>query len=281
MEDIHWHMQERYQSRDDTGAVDLLVAGKRIRPILDRCGSGRDHYVIHFVYGGHGYVKHGDQTYRVGPGDLFAIFPNDNRGPYWSASDDPWQYYWVAFKGKAGDDLLARAGFSPEKRIRHADQDPTVFDLLERILGSLRDSEPGGDIYANATLMELLAYLIKRHSSKLPSHLAHNDTVERAKAFMSRRHGAGITTQDVAAHVGYERSYLSHMFHRETGSTLSEYIQKARNSHARDLLRTMDISIQSVSRAVGFNSYRSFSRWFKRMNGMAPSEFAKQERERF
>jgi two-component system response regulator YesN len=71
----------------------------------------------------------------------------------------------------------------------------------------------------------------------------------------------------------FNPSYLSFFFKQERGINLSNYIDKCRIRKAKELLRDPDMKIREVGEAVGYNAAHSFTRFFKKVTGMAPKEY--------
>lgn len=69
---------------------------------------------------------------------------------------------------------------------------------------------------------------------------------------------------------------LRKLFRREVGMSMSEYYQKARLNKAEELLSDPDLRIFEVATEMGFKDDSYFSKWFKRMKGMAPTVFRQQ-----
>jgi AraC-like DNA-binding protein len=69
--------------------------------------------------------------------------------------------------------------------------------------------------------------------------------------------------------------YLSSLFKRETGVTLTDYINTRRLNRAISLLRSSDMYIQDVAEQCGFLDINYFARLFKRKFGQSPREFRK------
>ena len=68
-------------------------------------------------------------------------------------------------------------------------------------------------------------------------------------------------------------SYLSCLFHRETGRTLALYISKVRMNAALQLLKATQLQIQTVAQLCGFNDPNYFSKQFKRYFGITPQQY--------
>lgn len=67
--------------------------------------------------------------------------------------------------------------------------------------------------------------------------------------------------------------YLSSLFRKETGSTLTDYVNQRRVARAADLLVSTKLQIQTVAQYSGMMDVQYFSRVFKRITGMSPREY--------
>ncbi len=73
------------------------------------------------------------------------------------------------------------------------------------------------------------------------------------------------------------RSSLCTFFRHQTGQTLVDAINARRLEVARNLLRRRDLTIQQVCYESGFNDVSYFCRLFKRMEGLTPKEYQRQQ----
>ncbi|WP_274466066.1 MULTISPECIES: helix-turn-helix domain-containing protein [unclassified Paenibacillus] len=80
---------------------------------------------------------------------------------------------------------------------------------------------------------------------------------------------------DLASKVGYTENYLSILFKKETGKTITDYITNIRTKNARELLKNPDYKIFEISERIGYADPNHFSRSFKQLEGMYPTEFRK------
>lgn len=85
-----------------------------------------------------------------------------------------------------------------------------------------------------------------------------------------------INIDDMAEELFISRSYLSSKFKKETGITLSQYIQEQRIKKAQELLKTTRKSILEISTYLGFSSQGYFQNVFKKIVGMTPREYRMQ-----
>ena len=70
-------------------------------------------------------------------------------------------------------------------------------------------------------------------------------------------------------------SYLSSLFRREMGMTLTDYVNGRRIDTALKLLNTTDIQIQDIAYYVGIEDVNYFTRIFKKKIGVSPTEYKK------
>lgn len=67
--------------------------------------------------------------------------------------------------------------------------------------------------------------------------------------------------------------YTSTFFKEQTGENFYSYLQNLRIEEAKKLLEQTNLSIAEISSSVGYSSYNTFSKTFKRMVGMSASDF--------
>jgi len=68
---------------------------------------------------------------------------------------------------------------------------------------------------------------------------------------------------------------LSRQFKKETGVTITEYINKQRVNEAVYIMENKIISITTVASMVGFNDVNYFTKVFKKIKGTTPSQYRK------
>ncbi len=74
-------------------------------------------------------------------------------------------------------------------------------------------------------------------------------------------------------------SALSHSFSKDTGLSLTKYIQQARIREALRLFNTTDFSVSDVAIMVGYQDFSYFSKLFSGQVGMSPREYKKRGKE--
>lgn len=68
-------------------------------------------------------------------------------------------------------------------------------------------------------------------------------------------------------------AYLGHLFHKETGDTFTEYINRYRIEKAKELLRNTPLKVQEIAREVGYWETGYFYKQFKKYVGLSPRDY--------
>lgn len=84
-----------------------------------------------------------------------------------------------------------------------------------------------------------------------------------------------ISAEDIARSVSLSTAYLSRLFHREVGVTISTYIAVKRVETAQNMLKYSDYSALDIGNYLAFTSHSHFISTFKKYTGMTPNEFRK------
>lgn len=82
-----------------------------------------------------------------------------------------------------------------------------------------------------------------------------------------------ITIEDIADYLDVSPSYLSRLFKRETGQSVSAYIREKKIDVAKNLLRFSDYSLIEISNRLSFSSQSHFIQQFKDVVGVTPKKY--------
>ncbi len=82
-----------------------------------------------------------------------------------------------------------------------------------------------------------------------------------------------ITVALLAEHIGLHPSYLSKLFKKETGSSISSYIQKRKIETAQNMLKFSEYSPAQIASILAFPTQSYFIEVFKKQVGMTPKKF--------
>ena len=82
-----------------------------------------------------------------------------------------------------------------------------------------------------------------------------------------------ITIENLAEEYGVSASYLSRLFKKETGVSVSAYIREQKIAVAKNLLRFSDYSMIEIANRLSFSSQSHFIQQFRETVGMTPKKY--------
>jgi len=110
--------------------------------------------------------------------------------------------------------------------------------------------------------------LVRNHAMK-----AYSPLVRKVILAIDSDLTADLSLSAHARALGVNASYLSALFRRETGQTLSDYVARARIEQAVFLLNTTRMQIQTIAQHCGIQDVNYFTRLFRRVMGKTPTQY--------
>ncbi len=98
--------------------------------------------------------------------------------------------------------------------------------------------------------------------------------IESAIEFLKHRVQMATSLPDVCAQVGVSRSQLQKMFYRTTGKNVMQYLRELRIEEAKFMIRSQNVNFTEIAHLLCYSSVHHFSRQFRNITGMSPSEYA-------
>ncbi|MCI6139822.1 AraC family transcriptional regulator [Clostridium sp.] len=97
--------------------------------------------------------------------------------------------------------------------------------------------------------------------------------VQKVVNYISLNLQEDLSLDRLAEIFSLNKSYLSSLFRRETGQTLTDFVIQKRMEHAICLLNTTPTSIQEIAARCGILDLSYFTKLFRRTKGMTPSQY--------
>ena len=110
--------------------------------------------------------------------------------------------------------------------------------------------------------------LVRKHSLK-----DYSPPVQKALTYIDADLSGNLSLRTLAESLNVSSSYLSSLFRKETGQTLTEHINRRRVMHAMHLLETTRLQVQTIAQHCGIMDVQYFSKVFKRITGKTPKEY--------
>ena len=129
------------------------------------------------------------------------------------------------------------------------------------------------------SLLQLLTEIYNNHHFTVAGHFAEPVTkkgkMKKVKIYISCNYQHRIRIEDIATHVAMNKSMLCSAFKENTGKTIMEYLTDLRIQLVKHLLKKKDCTISSCCYECGFNDVPHFNRTLKKIVGISPSEYRK------
>lgn len=139
------------------------------------------------------------------------------------------------------------------------------LESLQQLTGAYRD------------LDEMLSYLKSMICSKEENpgiaDETGNETYMKVLNFLNQNYYKDISVQSIAEGLSVNPNYLSQLFRKHKGETITEYLTAMRINQACSMLKTTDSAIYEIADFVGYNDYFYFAKVFKKITGTTPKAY--------
>jgi len=152
---------------------------------------------------------------------------------------------------------------------------------LEMILGlNFEYIQKLGKIKSIEELCVWIVEVLDRFTERVykNKNIKNVNIITKAKEFIRANYKKKIKLKDISKAVYFSPYYLSHIFKKETGATLFEYLTKVRVEEAKRLLETTQWSTTRISFEIGCTDQSYFCKVFKKVEGISPYEYRKRMR---
>lgn len=235
---------------------------------------------LYFAQGDATYVIEGNE-YTASDGDLFITCPGELHSIAFK-SDRDYERHFIQiseeFLSEMGYDMLAllkEKPFGKNNRIPReilptAEVERCFFGVQAQVEKRAEDCE----ILSKTYIIQLLSIINSLLYAPVENKIIENERVTAAKEFINKNLKSNLSLDIISDATYTDKYYLSHLFKKECGMSITDYISMQRIALAKKLI--MDgRSATEVYADCGFNDYSSFYRAFKKLSGKSPSEFFK------
>ncbi len=122
-------------------------------------------------------------------------------------------------------------------------------------------------------LQQDMAYDYCRRMKQLQKASVYSKQIVLAIDYIYDNLHKKITVKSIANAIGINETYLSKLFKRETGVSVSEYIRLRRIEAAKNMLMYSDYSYADISSYLCFSSQSHFTKIFRSETGYTPKVF--------
>ena len=239
----------------------------------------------------------GDQIYTLKKGDIAFHEPNE--------------FHWVKANGSIAPNLIVISFSSKSpmmnffrKKILRTDDfarsllariiteagnflDGRLDDPYQTVLRPKSSQPPASAQLIQLYLEELMIYFYLKYSDlsaaadekpdkpdKTMKENIDTEVFNRVVAYLGQHLSGRVTIETICKDNLIGRSQLQKIFSKKSGLGIIEYFSNMKIEAAKELIRTEQMNFTQISEKLGYTSIHYFSRQFKKVTGMTPSEYA-------
>lgn len=170
--------------------------------------------------------------------------------------------------------LLADVLIEAKKLFSSPFDDPYLTEMVKK-----EDVPIGTEQLIKIHLEQFLIQLMQRYSKQEESQAVttpQNTTeiFKRVTAYMEDNISKHLTIEQICWDNMIGRSKLQKIFQLEANIGIIEYFSKLKIDAAKHMIRDGKLNFSQISEQLGYSSIHYFSRQFKKISGMSPSEYA-------
>ena len=217
-----------------------------------------EHWSFH-IYAYQATLELDGEVHRILPGDASLVPPGV---PMVFRYQGPSEHVYFHFKLVDGKRVLR------PPRVLTLGTHYEAIDRKARIAVARRLSDPG---FALSTLWSLLweySDLGTGRTDQNP-HAMH-PLVAMATRHLEQQLSTNLSVRKLCEQVGVSEGYLTRVFQRELGLSVTEYSRRLRAEQALHLLTSTNMPIKTIARTVGYGSLSQFNRLLHRVHGQGP-----------
>ncbi len=234
--------------------------------------EGLQSFLFFTVLDGSGELVYGGKPCRLEPGDMVFI---DCRKPYsHTTGDNLWSLRWCHFFGPTLSFVYEKYCERGGKPVFRPEDGGPLLGVLDELYALASGSDYIRDMRINEALNRLCTLLMAEswhpeEAAAAPKKMS----VAEVREYLDRHYAEKISLDDLASRFFINKYYLTRVFRNQLGQSITSYLLTLRITHAKQMLRFTDLSVEEVGLRCGLGSAQYFSRTFKAVEGVAPSTY--------
>lgn len=230
-------------------------------------------FLIVYTLSGEGELNYRGQTYTLKKGQCFFI--NCVEYHYYKVADNSnWEFLWVHFNGNNSLGYFEEFSRNDFQTIS-VEQSELFENTLWQLIKLHQNKSAASDILTSQCIHTLLTELIVQNAAGNVSYFSLPEYIKATMKYIDLHFSEDLTLEHLAKLQNINKFHLSHEFNKYTGFTVKEYIITCRLSHAKDLLKYTDKTVQEISEICGVYHTSHFINLFKAREGCTPHKYRK------
>ncbi len=215
------------------------------------------YYDLTFVLEGSITYVVDDVKYVLNKNDAIFIKPGMIRERLFTEDKTLW---WVSFNFEAFDD------FDPSLPVHLAN---SFSSNMKKLIQVFPYQHIAPDSFSKQKVANLLNFILLGLLEK-SSHSSQNAYTNKIIQIIDEKLTEKLTLQRISTELNLSKEYISSIFKKETGKTLTNYINEQKMIVAKEFVVNSGMPLVEISKVLGFDNYNYFSRLFKKHFDLTP-----------
>lgn len=230
-------------------------------------------YLFFVVLSGSGTLEYDGTAYPLSKGD--CVFLDCRKTYSHRCSEDLWTLEWAHFYGPNMSGIYEKYTGRGGRCCFH----PKTTEPFEQVLRELLAIADSADYIRDMRIFEKLTALLTLlmeeswNPEKRSARSSKKRDLQIIKEYLDVNYREKISLDQLAEQFFINKFYLTRIFKEQFGITVANYVLQLRITHAKQLLRFTELSVEKVGAECGMGDANYFSRMFKKVEGVTPGEF--------
>lgn len=248
--------------------------------------AGTAHRIERETYPGHelilclkgrGWTQIAGKRHEVGPGSMLWVNCHHPH-VYGAFQRDPWELYWLRIEGRPLDRIAELLQVRSQPVLEGLSIQEAMHEF-ERAFLHMSGTRPSDAALASAAVAAIIGLAFHVRLSEpglvqpeLPS--AVSKALERMRLYFH----LPMRVAELAQLSGMSESHFSRQFKAAIGTSPIDWLRRERINQAKRRLIESDDPVKEIARQVGYHDQFFFSKDFKKMTKLTPTQFREQEK---
>ncbi len=225
---------------------------------------------LHIVLDGCGTYEINNRTYNVKCGDMFFI-PMNVMMRYPPDKELPWKYVWFSFT----PNFIAKYMPLLEINVQEPVKKLNNFEQVSAIMfDAIKNCKASGELSVYSCMALFMQFLALEGKAAKTIKDPKQMYLESIKAYIESNYTSPDFTVDMLCGMMHlSHSYICRIFSEAEGSTIVNYVEALRLSHAAKLLLDTNLNVNQIAPLVGYRDHLHFMKRFKKKYGITAIEY--------
>lgn len=242
--------------------------------------KGRLDYQLLYVASGKTHFYFGEEVREVTAGNMILFHPRQEQHYEYFAKDMP-EVYWVHFTGSDVKNILKKYDIPLDDNVFYSGSSSTYAYLFKEMINELQTCRTGYQELLEMYLRQIFLLIQRSREEQRPSVSSRiQEEMDLARRYFNEHYNEDINIEEYAQSRNMSISWFQRNFKQLTTKSPMQYILTIRVNNAVTLLESTDYSMTEISTIIGYDNPLYFSRVFKKIKGVSPSDYRKSLAER-